>query len=466
MKLSEKVLLGVLLGAVFSFSLGTVFILALFLTAICLIKCIKTDSRSFLIKLFIFGFALRVLLAFANYNIALMVMHQGVDTQPDAVIYNNNAYYLAHLIKGFDYSFEAAKDPALDFSMKNEDKWLKGMIPTSLRLYQHGLYVRFLSLIYAWLGYCPLAMKALNCLFGSGSAILIYLIARHLSGSETVSKVSAAVAMFFPSLVFWSATLLRDTIVNFIFLMYMISLLIYIKSAKKTALALALPSIAILNLFKEHIMPLLVIGLIFVLTAGMVKKMFKMKRYVTLLAAVFIIIGLSIMLLPKAYSRLSELRGRVISVIGQQQSYSVDRVAATYRLFKSSLYESHKFRLRDLFDPSLSFSALKGLAYFFLSPFPWRAPYDHFWLLIFYPQAILTFIFLPFILIGLLVSARRDIYVTAVMVLVLALIIIPNALAEGVIGIVVRHRDMFTPFLIIFASYGFCSLMLPKNTSK
>jgi len=464
MKLSEKILLGVLLGAVFTFSPGGFLVAALFLTALCMIKkYIKTESTTFLIKLFIVGFALRAVLAFANYQVALNVMHKGVDTQPDAVVYNNNAYYIAHLLKNFDYSEDVAKDPVLGLSMESERAWLKDEIPP-IGFYQHGFYVHMLGYVYAYLGYCPLAMKILNCLFGALCAILVYLIARLLSGSENISKTSATVTMFFPSMIYWSATLLRDTIATSIFLAYMLALLIYITSGGRKALISALVSVIVLSLFKEKVSPILMMGLVFVLIANAAKKIFKMKRLTVFIVTICIFAGSAALLLLNKDIMLRQLNKNATTMFSHHKSYSLNNTASVYKVFSESIYAKTEWHLQDFLNVHLPFSIFKSLAYFFLSPFPWYIPYHHLGLLVFYPQVILTFIFLPFVLLGLLVSARRDVYVTVVIVTVLALLVIPNAIAEGIIGIVVRHRDMFMPFLIIFASCGFLSTMRKNIT--
>ncbi|MFA5142610.1 MAG: hypothetical protein WC522_00390 [Candidatus Omnitrophota bacterium] len=464
MKTIGKILIGILLGIIFSFFPGGFLVFSVFLSVLYFMnRYLNTPSKDLLIKLFMLGFAVRVIMAFVNYYVAVDVMHDGVDTQPDAVIYNNNAYYIANHLKPFDnYSEDITRDQRLKLSMERAKKWQGNRIPP-VGSYQNGFYVFVIGLFYSWLGYCPIAAKVMNCIFGCGCAVLTYFIAKHLSGSETIAKASYVVTMFFPSLMLWSATLLRDSIANFLFLAYMLSCLLYLKFGRNRALPAAFAMIVLLALFRLKIEPILTAGLGIVIIAGLLKKFFPAKRLTVFFAVIFILIISAVMIGKNIDFVTNQVNSKIVLAFKHHQAYSTHDVASVYKIFKGDLYGKANMNIRDFLDVSLCFSMLKGLAYYFLSPFPWRIPWNHFWLLIFYPQVIVTFIFLPFIALGLLVSARRDIYVTAVMLTVLAIVILPNVFSEGVIGIVVRHRDMFTPFLIIFASYGFYSLMLPKK---
>jgi hypothetical protein len=69
-------------------------------------------------------------------------------------------------------------------------------------------------------------------------------------------------------------------------------------------------------------------------------------------------------------------------------------------------------------------------------------------------------------LFGIFALFRKDIFTALALIVLLSLVIIPQAMAEAIIGTVVRHRDMFTPFLIIFASYGFSLSVLPPENDK
>ncbi|MDD5136355.1 MAG: hypothetical protein PHN63_03280 [Candidatus Omnitrophica bacterium] len=450
----KDIIFGCILGAISVFSPASFLVLGAFLLSLWLIKkYIRTESQKFLIAIFITGFILRVILSSFNYYAAESA-GIGSDIQPDARVYNTNAFYIASVITGNKYDQAMDRDAILKKGMEVAGAIHRGKLPP-VGTYQIGFYVYLIGWIYSLLGYCPIAMKIMNSVFGCGTAILTYLIARRISGSEIISKASAAVVMFFPSMVLWSAALLRDTIANFLFLAYMLSLLVYIGSGSRRSLVMSLMSTIVLSLFKEKAVLILAAGFVFVLIAGLFRRILNRKHLTVFVALFFIFTVTAGIFLSNKNFITRQLHDKTISMFTQHQSYAADDRAFVYRIFKDSIYEKGKLQLSDFSDASLYFSVFKALAYFFLSPFPWQVPYYHLGLLMFYPQVLATFISLPFIMLGLLMSMRRNMYVTAIIVMVLALIAVPYALAEGVVGIVVRHRDMFMPFLVIFASYGF-----------
>jgi len=267
-------------------------------------------------------------------------------------------------------------------------------------------------------------------------------------------------------MVYWSASLLRDTIANFFFLCYMLLLMVFIEHGRKRALLAALMSVIMLSLFKEKIIVLLGSGFIFVSASYLMGKVFKMKLLTASLTTILILTVTLVAMLNNWDAVARHLQDKAVSMLAHHQTYSTENPeASTYKIFKESIYETKELHPRDLIDISLGFSIFAGLAYYFLSPFPWYVPYGHLGLLVFYPQVILTFIFLPFMALGVLISARRNLYMTAVTVVLIAMIAVPQALAEGIIGNVVRHRDMFMPFLIIFATYGFCSIFHSRSAT-
>ncbi len=94
----------------------------------------------------------------------------------------------------------------------------------------------------------------------------------------------------------------------------------------------------------------------------------------------------------------------------------------------------------------------KGWFYFLLTPFPWKI-YTKL-LIMSYPQVILWYLFVPFVVIGMITAFRykwRETFIIFAYIIILGSIVVTHS---GNIGTVFRHRDMLTPFFLIFGSLG------------
>src|SRR3989338_4886653 len=262
----------ILFGALMGISLASLPLATIcFLVFLIILYFVKTfagqESRRFLTQLLIMGFALRLILSAFNYYAGITGRYQAADTQPDAIIYNGNAFYLADVITGGRFR-DTVKEPSLQNSIGLAYRIYEGRAPP-INEYQFGLYVHLLGALYAWFGYSPIAAKVLNSIFGCLSAVIVYYIANILVSSKPVARASATITMFLLSMVLWSVTLLRDSIVMFLYLAYFLFMLLFLTSDKtkdrRLALILSLISAILLWLFKLRLALIFVIGLLFVM---------------------------------------------------------------------------------------------------------------------------------------------------------------------------------------------------------
>ncbi len=443
--LITNVLIGILLGTAFTFSRAGFIVAALFAASVYLMRrYIKTEAKKFLITIFVAGFILRIALAMLNYN-ASVFMGIGSDTQPDARVYNTHALYIASINNDNKYEKEAAIDNILKMGIESARNANDNRLP-SVGEYQFGFYVYILGWIYTLFGYAPVAVKALNGLAGCLIGIMTYFAARFLVKSESAAKVSAGIMMFLPSALYWSSTLLRDTINNFLFLFYIIPLIGYLKNNKAGYLIVSFVSLIPLGLFKDKLFIFFAIGFIFVLLLKFAGWVIRENNF-RLWAVAGLLIAALIFFVVLRYDFITAFFQNQCDMMIKTHLSSIGNTgAATYNIYGDTA-------------GGVGFNFLhavpKALAYYFFAPFPWRFPHSHKFLLLFYPQVIFNFICVPFTIIGVWASLRREPFLILTTIALLILAIVPQAMTEGVIGGVVRHRDMFMPFFIIFAIYGF-----------
>lgn len=462
-------IIGIFIGILLSLSPATILIISIFLCSVfCIKRFIKTESTNFLIVIFTIGFLLRALLAVLNYHVGLMPPFRGGDTQPDAVIYNGNAFYIAHALRGgLDHErYYMDENPFLEHSIEKGYRSFKGKLPR-LRPYQYGNYVFFLGFFYSIFGYAPIAAKMLNGLAGCLAAILTYVFAKTLIGSETPAKVSAALTMFFPSLLYWSVTSLQDTTVNCLFLLYLLSAVIYLKGSKKIHLFVLFISSIMLSSLKTKMAILLWAGAALFLAIKLLRIIIGKKLFLkSILLYAITVVVLLVMIIQ--YPAITDFFKRNIELMTSlHKSAAEDYPSASgFKIYMDNFYGKGKVELANFFNIGILFIMFRALSYYFLLPFLWDIPYSHPFLLLFYPQMIFILLCLPFMVIGILSSLRYNPVITLSVIMLLTLISLPQAMAEGIMGNVVRHRDMFMPFILVFSTYGFYVSVMQSDKNR
>ena len=437
-----------------------VFVFVIFLLCLYYIKAhADVESKDFLIKLFIIGFAVRIIFA-CFYQIVGLMVYQAADVQPDALVYNLNAFYTANILRGGEYYNQFIKEPFIANNLYIKYQSYKGMLPR-FGLYQNDVYVNMLGILYAWFGYSPIAAKFLNALFGCLSAVVTYFLAKTLTKSEIASKISASLTMFFPPMLYWSITLLRGSIYNFLFLIYIVSLVRCVRKKGILPIVIAFTLFLIIGTFRAKMWPLFLAGFVFVLIVKMFRRVMETRKIKRLFILTFIYIGLIITSLVY-HETIKSLPKKIFTpIIRQHKAYAMDASASSYRLYNDAIYRSNPIDLKGVSNFGLAISGLKGIAYYFFSPFPWRMPHSHPLLLWFYPFSTFNIITFPLLILGLIAALRKNFAINLLIILLLALFLIPQAMAEGIVGNVVRHRTAFMPFAFIFISYAISILVKP-----
>lgn len=446
---------GIAAGIFFTFSPFGLLVFSVFLLCIYLIyRYSPEESRAFLIKLFIAGFLIRIPLVMLNYFLGLHGVYGGSDTQPDAIIYNSNAFYIAKVMSGLDFSKDIFKELFLAEAVEQRYLMYNGALPLP-GAYQFGFYANFIGILYSWLGYAPIAAKLINSLAGCIGAILTYAIAKVLVKVEKVAKIAAFLVMFFPSLLYWSVTLLKDPLANCFFLLYTLMAMLYLKNGKKIYVLSMLISCILMSLLKTRMPILLWTSFVMFLAIrffAMVMRKKILARSVILLIF-FIVVAFSVIL---GHARIVHfLEDSLNGIFSTHKSAATDYpTASAFKLYYEDFYNRKHLYIYDIVNTGMIFILCKAMVYYFLLPFPWDILNLRPSLFIFYLQGIFIIACLPFMLIGILNCVKRAPVIALSLITLIVLIALPQAMAEGIMGNVVRHRDMFMPLILIFSSHG------------
>ena len=454
------ILAGAAAGLCITFYAAGLFVLFLFLLCLLAIKIfIRTESRDFLIKLFIISFILRALFCFVNYNAGLRQPFWGGDTQPDAAFYNGNAFYISHLLKGDNAGDHEAmvKNPFLTKIMKREGYYYKYKLPP-VEGDQIGRYTYLLGIFYVWLGYAPIAAKMISSLFCCMSIVAVYLIARQLFGEEPPSRHAAAIFAFFPSIFYWSVTGLRDSIFNFLVLLYLLFVVKFITKRNYWYTLFALLTIYFSNSFRTSISAPLLAGLgavviIDFITAVKVRGSRPVK--ILLFLCFCLIFAVLVLCRTVVISKIADLTNRVARVrVSKILTADISSPLHTsYRIFSAQVYRQEILTAGDIFSFRFPAAVFKAIIYLFFSPFPFGNWTLNF--LPFYPQIIYWYLMVPFVVAGWLLFLKKDKYGALALAFFFFILVLPISLYENNIGTAFRHKDMFMPIAFVFAAYAF-----------
>ena len=218
-------IIGALLGVWITFAVDLLFVCILItIISLLILKYFQLEERKFLIKIFFFALFIRFSLASLYYFLS-MSYGSGGDFFGDARIYSYNGLYIARTIlntdpKGVIGSYQYAEIyKYIDYYFSE----FKGALPSicwySLRT--TSVYSYFIGFLYMLFGYVPLMIKLLNSVFCVLAAIFIYAIVRDIFDINT-ARLSLLLVIFYPSLVFWSITGLKEA-----FILFFISLFLW-----------------------------------------------------------------------------------------------------------------------------------------------------------------------------------------------------------------------------------------------
>lgn len=348
-------------------------------------------------------------------------------------------------------------------------------VATSFDRSQSAFGLNFISIIssifYSTFGFSLLAMKILSCIMGALSVVIIYCIARGLFNRK-IAKISCILAAFYPSLIHWSAQVIKEPFV--IFLILLIFLLILRINLKRWYLSSGI-LLSILVLYSLQPYPVFI--LFFSFAALFLWWVFFKKASlirISLFAICIFILAAYILRNDNPQNRIRD----ILLEIRYHSSWQTLTGKSGYMLYplRSDINKSmpdisnvsdyfQELKKYNLFSSTFLITYLRayflGLFYVIFSPFPWSVSTAL--QLEAYPQVILNYFILPFVALGILLCIRYKLKETSLVLLFYFSIISLLAISEGNVGGMFRHRDWITPFSLMFAGVGLVKIFWPSQ---
>ncbi len=294
----------------------------------------------------------------------------------------------------------------------------------------HFYWNAFLFMIF---GHAPIAPKIVNAFVGTGSAILAYRLGGELAGRDA-ARYSLALAMFFPSLVLWSALNLRDPIVLAATMGIFLAMVhLRVRPSGRSFFAVLL-GIGILVLFRDYMAVMVVFGIV---GSTVITKARGLPANVFIALVLF---GLAVL----AYQQFGLGSRWVESASFEEIAFQRENLATGGTAFRPGVDVSTPLR-------GAQYMPL-GLAFFLFSPFPWQIGTALSAMTL--PEQVLWYALLPAVLLGGRYLLRHRYHVFGPILVFLVITTGVYALVEGNAGTAYRHRAQVLIFFLVMAAVG------------
>jgi 4-amino-4-deoxy-L-arabinose transferase-like glycosyltransferase len=436
--------MGVILFPLLSFVL---FLIALGVIAIWL----KTSGpeRKFIILVFIVAISMRLFLCISHQFVASFLGND-VDLIGDARCYTLSGLYIAKVLSNHTLSFPA--NSQISAFLETTSNSFSNSVP-SLPTYPYSILVYLYGVMFSAFNYSPLAVKFLNSFLFVISGICFYSIAKKVF-NESVARLSLFFILFYPSLIIWSITGLKESLILFL-ISFIIWLMLKFKENRRI-LYVVLIILSSITLYS--IRPFLLMPIIFTVIGYFTFSGVKVYKKIAVFALLIITLLFAAHIFKYNFKQIKDLPRKIIfsAILVQKTNYFYG--GSAYKLYEDKFY-NESFSIDDVNSirtVSFVFSFLKGIAYFMFSPFPWAL--SSVMQLMVFPQVLFEYFLVPFAILGILVSFRNKFsQVSGILFFMLTTISI-LCLLEANIGTAFRHRDMIMPIYLIFSSAGIIKL--------
>src|SRR5438128_1939539 len=378
------------------------------------------QRNEFLLRLFVAGMCVRVVVAILIYRLNLQTFFGG-----DADTYDLFGFALNQVWHGGGAIYQ---NLIVQFTGIGGSGW--GM-----------LYM--VASIYGIVGRNPLAIQLINTVIGAATPVLIFHIAQHIFDNSRVARVSALLVAFYPSIVLWSAQALKDGPIVFLLVLAMLATLkLGEKFSIKFLVILIASALGLLTL-RFYIFYMLIAAVTGAFAMGM--RAFTAQSFVRQFL-VIIIMGLSL-----TYMGITRYAGAQIESFGNLKTVQRSRLDA------SQSAQSGFAQDVDVSTTSGALAAIPiGLFYLLFAPLPWQLASLR--QMITLPEMIVWWCSFPLLILGLWFTIRYRLRQVSPILLFTTLLTLGYSVFQGNVGTAYRQRSQLLVFYFIFIAVGFVLL--------
>jgi hypothetical protein len=310
------------------------------------------------------------------------------------------------------------------------------------------LYV--VAVIYKVVGRNMLATQYLNSVLGASTAPISYLMAMEIFPNKRVARASALFAAFFPSLILWTSQGLKDGPIIFLLTVSMLATLklgIRFSTRYVGALVLSLFALITLRFYVFYIIAFS-IACAFILGRQKLNAQSFMRQFI-----IIFVLGTAL-----AFFGVARYASMQIDTYGSFRMLQVMRSDAAQSAASGFGQDI------DVSTPEGALSAIPvGLAYLLLAPFPWQ--FGSVRQMITLPEMMIWWSCFPMLILGLWFTIRHRLREVAPIVVFTTLLTISYSIVQGNVGTAYRQRAQLLIFYFLFVAVGF-ALFKEKREEK
>lgn len=314
--------------------------------------------------------------------------------------------------------------------------------------YGYTGFMYILAVFFTLFGYSPISSRFINCLMGSLLIVLVYSIVKDIS-NQRAARLAAVLTAFFPSLLLWSTTNLKEPSTIFVVYLMLWSLVRFQKTRSPRYLTIAALSIAaqasIRYSYKLGFV-LLTVGLIALYLFYAYLLDISLRRRAAVFLLVFIIGGGALF---SQGARIKSAAQGMVQTAYVHHKGVINTGGICYRLLPDDFYADYKNVSLIAFVRMLG----RGWFHILFEPLPQRAK-ESASMLFSLPQMLLWYLLIPFAVLGAAILIRYRLKESTLLAAYFILMTSALAVFGGNIGTMFRIRDITTPLVLIFASVG------------
>jgi len=298
-------------------------------------------------------------------------------------------------------------------------------------------YYYVVAFFYYIFGHVPFLVVMINCCVGALHAIFVYKIAA-LVFDRSVARGTAWLTACFPSLVLWSAQLLKDPLIILCILVSIYSVLMVHQKLKLAYVLLFLAAVLPLHPLRNYVF--------YIVSLSAVLSFIGSKRgpIVGLVMQSLVLFALVI----------------VVNSLGildsELQTLSVDNVLQQIHLSRVKMATFARSGFAQEADVSTVSGALSflpiGFLYLMLAPFPWSITSVRSAITL--PEMLVWWAMMPSLARGVLFALRKRIAASSVILLFTGGLTVIYSLFQGNVGTAYRQRAQIIVFFLIFIVAG------------
>lgn len=457
MRKFNLIILSFILGVIISFSLGGVFLSLVIVFSWFLIwRNAEKEDRKFLAFIFIGGIAVRISLYFIYTDISILSGKGGWLIDDAYGVYNYAWLYVQKLEGSRRFLINSLDNGRVYDDSQSFYNFFGGSYEKVINSFTYGNYgfhgfTMLLAYLFYIFGPMKFSGRLINILLGTLTGIFVYYIVKKIFGQKS-AKVSAILVTFFPSMFIWSLDFLKDPTYILFSIVILWSFMMYWDKKNILYIVLIFLAVIIQTTIRKDLwlIGLIPLGLGFFL----IPKLSLIKKTMVITICIAIIFCL--------YNKINYavVRTNTEKVLQSHIGY-VNTGGYVYKILDDKYYAPVNYNISNITWREIVKAFLKGWYHLLFEPFVWDMKSKS--MLISFPQMILWYLLIIFAIVGMFFGLRYNWKYTFIVISYIFLLSSIIVLAGGNIGTLFRHRDVVTPFYLIFSGAGIiCLLNYPK----